>query len=349
MKERVQIEQLNGIRGFAFIMILLDHAGLTGYFLWSSLDLFFVLSGFLITGILLSQQKNDDYFKIFYARRFLRVFPAFYISLIVGMLALRVVSQAQVLSIATFTANIYMPFVDLYKVPDSYWALGPFWSLAVEEQFYLIWPLIVFRLDPKRLLWVCGLMIITAPILRGLAYQFLYLPKIANYDVVHMFTWNRMDLLAAGSAIAACRHLKLFEAQTLARFGVMLGGVSAILLGLAVLTMPDFRFSGHSFFFSTIGFTMFGGLMTGVIMYLANSNSGPIVRFFSFKPLAYAGTISYTMYLIHGTILSVLEHDFGIRGIWQLAAVAFVITFTLAAISWHLMELPIKNLKDRRL
>lgn len=349
MKERIQIEQLNGIRGVGVFTVILDHAGFTGYFFWSFIDLFFVLSGFLITSILLSQNKNNNYFQIFYTRRFLRLFPAFYISLALSIIALQHVSQTQVLSIATFTANIYMPFADRSQVPPTFWALGPFWTLAMEEQFYLLWPLIVYRLQPKHLLWVCGLMIVSAPIFRGLAYQFLYLPQITNFDGVHMFTWNRMDLLAAGSAIAIVRHLQWFEPSALARYGAMLFGISATLIAVAVATMPDFRFSGHSFFFSTVGFSMFGGLVTGVIMYLANSSSGPIVRLFSWKPIAYTGTISYTIYLVHGAVLYTLEHTIGIHGSWRLACTAFAISFMLAAVSWHVMELPIKNLKNRKL
>ncbi|MGH8539114.1 MAG: acyltransferase family protein, partial [Stenotrophobium sp.] len=143
-----QILQLDGIRALAFVMVLFSHAGFPGYLLWSSVDLFFVLSGFLITGILISQPKGDNFFRIFYTRRFLRIFPAFYAVLILSILVLHQVSWLQAFCTSVFLANFYMPFADTAHAPESYWALGPYWTLALEEQFYLLWPLIVFKLNP---------------------------------------------------------------------------------------------------------------------------------------------------------------------------------------------------------
>ncbi|MGH8461585.1 MAG: acyltransferase family protein [Stenotrophobium sp.] len=343
---RKQILQLDGVRAVAFVAVLLSHAGYPGYLFWSSVDLFFVLSGFLITGILLSQKKDENFFKIFYTRRFLRILPAFYAVLFISLFVLQRVSKDQTISVALFLANIYMPFADLSKVTDSYWALGPYWSLALEEQFYLLWPLLVYTLKPRQLLWLCISLIIAAPICRGLSFWFLYVPHLANYQAIWMFPFNRMDLLASGAIIAICQHLKLFEVRKMARFGMLLAAASAVLVVLGIAIIPSFRLSGHTFLFSTLGFSLVCAMMGGFIMYLANETGGPIVKVLSLKPLAYAGTITYTMYLAHVTVIVLLQRA-GMQHSWRVPLVAWAGSFVLASLSWHLFELPIKQLKDR--
>lgn len=346
MSKHGQLPQLTGIRAIAFGMVFLFHACLPGHFLWSGVDLFFVLSGYLITGILLAQKKSDGYYRIFYTRRFLRIFPPFYIVLILSILVLEQVSGAQALSIALFMANVYMPFVDLAHVPESHNALGPYWTLALEEQFYLIWPMVVFKLRPKHLLWTCVLLILMAPILRALTFVYLFHTGITNYQAIFMFSWNRMDLLAAGSAIAICQHLTLFDSKTLANWGMAMaiGGFTFILMVGAVI--PGFHLNDHSLIFSVLGFSVSCCMMSGVVLYLANTSDSLIVKLLSLKPVVYLGTISYTMYLLHAAVLSVLEHKFGILFGWSLAGSAFVITFLIASLSWHTLERPIKNLKE---
>jgi peptidoglycan/LPS O-acetylase OafA/YrhL len=348
MSSQKQISQLTGIRAPAFVMIFLAHTGYNSFFMWSSVDLYFVLSGCLITGILLSQEKNDNFFRIFYTRRFLRIFPPFYVAFILSMLLLDNLSGAQTFAISMFVANIYMPFSDLSHVNTSYWALGPYWTLAVEEQFYLLWPLLVFKLRPKQLLWTCICMIVVAPILRAIGYHYLYLTHAANEQWLFMLPWNRMDLLAAGSAIAISQHLQLFQRSTMAWFGIVLMGMFATFIAVSVMLFPDFRFSGHTFYFSTFGLTYFCGFMTGLIMYLANATGGPIVKLLSLKPLMYLGTISYTMYLIHGVVITMVHERLGIQGGPQLVLFAYVVTMIVSAFSWHALELPIKNLKNAK-
>lgn len=348
MSSQRQIPQLTGVRAPAFVMIFLAHTGYNSYFMWSSVDLYFVLSGFLITGILLSQKKDDGFFHIFYTRRFLRIFPPFYAVFILSMLLLDNLSGAQTLAISLFVANIYMPFSDLSNVNTSYWALGPYWTLAVEEQFYLLWPLLVFKLRPKQLLWVCVCMIVAAPLLRALGYYYLYLTGSANQQWLFMLPWNRMDLLAAGSAIAICHHLDLFQKSTMAWCGMVLMGVFGGLIAVSVILLPDFRFSGHTLYFSTLGLTFFCGLMSGLIMYLANATTGPAVKLLSLRPLMYLGTISYTMYLAHGVVITLMHERLGVPEGRQLVLSAYAVTVLVSAFSWHALELPIKHLKDRR-
>ena len=346
MADQKQILQLDGIRALAFVMVLVDHAGFPGHLLWSSVDLFFVLSGFLITGILLSQKKDDTFFRKFYTRRFLRIFPAFYAILIFSILVLPQVSGLQAFCTSIFLANFYMPFIDYSNAPESYWALGPYWTLSLEEQFYLLWPLVVYKLKPRHLLWICASVMVAAPLFRGATFLYLYKTGIANDESVWMLPWNRMDLLAAGAAIAICRHKGLFDARSMAQFGAWLCLGCAVTMVIAMSTIPQFRLSGHTLLFSTVGFSIVCGMMSGLIMYLASSTDGLIVRFLSLKPLAYIGTITYTMYLVHASVIVLSKRAGIVEGNWRLPLVAWVVSFLIAVVCWHSFELPIKRLKD---
>ena len=341
-----KIPQLTGIRAPAFWMIFLIHSGFHGYFLWSAVDLYFVLSGFLITNILLRQKKGESFFRIFYTRRFIRIFPPFYLVLVLSIFVLGDVSQMQTLSISLFVANFYMPFNDPTQIPSSYWALGPYWTLGVEEQFYLLWPLLVYKLSPRRMLWVCVGLIIAAPVFRGLGH--IYLTQWTNSQWLFMFTWNRVDLLAAGGAIALVRYMNLWPAERMERMGLFLLGGCAVAIAICVILFPDFRFSGQTFFFSTVGLSLFCGLMAGLIMYLANATSGPIVKFCSLRPLMYLGTISYTSYLAHGTILHLFHERLGIATGWPLVLSAYPVTTLFAMLLWHVLEAPLQKLKDTK-
>ena len=340
------IPQLTGIRAFACSMVILLHAGAPGFLLWSGVDLFFVLSGFLITGVLLSQPKGENYFRIFYTRRFLRIFPAFYAILILSALVLQQNCGSQVFCTSIFMANIYMPFADS-SAPTCRFALGPYWSLSVEEQFYLLWPLIVFILNPKQLIWVCVAMIAAAPIFRGLTFSYIFQPSSGNDLSIWMLPWNRMDLLAAGAAIAICKHRELFSVAMMVRFGAWLCLGCATILAIAAVTIPHDHLTAHSLLFSVLGFSIVCGMMSGLILYLANSTEGWIVRFLSIKPLVYIGTVSYSMYLVHATVI-VLSKRIGImEGNWRLPLVAWFVSLLISAVSWHFFELPINRLKDR--
>lgn len=349
MNRQDLLPQLTGIRAIAFLMVFLFHVGSPGLLLWSGVDLFFVLSGFLITGILLRQEKSQGFFRVFYTRRFLRIFPPFYLVLVVGILMLPPVRIEQSVSIATFLTNFYIPFSDQTTAPRSYWALAPYWSLALEEQFYLAWPWLVYALQPRRLLAVCVGLIGAAPVLRGLSHHFLFESGLAHYDAVFHLPWNRVDLLASGAVIALCRHLQLWDRETIATIGVWLIVLCATLFVLTALNFSDFRISGHSVLFSTLGLTLICGVMSGAIMYLANSDKGLVVRTLSYGPVVYLGTISYTMYLVHGVALTLVGGSWGFNAGWQRFVGGFALTFIFAALSWHWLEKPIKQIKDSRL
>jgi len=170
-----RVPALDGLRGIAILMVMLFHFvyldptrvlgpfGLIGLYLrygYTGVNLFFVLSGFLISGILLDAKSEPHYFRNFYARRILRIFPLYYGYLIValvlgrafsyyGSTTLRLEAQSQVW-LWTYTSNLceafHQHYFDMFR---------HFWSLAVEEQFYLVWPVVILLAPRRRLTWIC--------------------------------------------------------------------------------------------------------------------------------------------------------------------------------------------------
>jgi peptidoglycan/LPS O-acetylase OafA/YrhL len=217
------IDALDGLRGIAILLVLFDHAfvlvsGSPHLFFraiekvtgngWIGVDLFFVLSGYLITSILLNSKTSQNYFRNFYARRALRIFPAYFICLIIALVVVphlphRVGSMLGLFRgttgqawLWTYCANIKITLVHSWY----FGTLDPFWSLAVEEHFYFLWPALVLMLSTKSLRRVCGILIFVAPLIRA--------AMVFNHNEVgaYVFTLCRMDSLAWGALAASFVH-----------------------------------------------------------------------------------------------------------------------------------------------
>ena len=219
--ERVPV--LDGIRGIAILLVMMFHFWAVGtarlsYPLerayssiagmgWIGVDLFFVLSGFLITGILLDLRRNPDYFRIFYGRRTVRIFPLYYAALTVFFLVVPMLlthlhhqrafdvetGTAGKLFAWTYLLNWYEGLKGFQIIPHP---LQHFWSLAIEEQFYLVWPFLVLKLARRRLIQVCFGLMALGLFMRAVMY-WIHLPIAA-------YTWTicRADPLAAGAIVA---------------------------------------------------------------------------------------------------------------------------------------------------
>jgi peptidoglycan/LPS O-acetylase OafA/YrhL len=197
------IPQLDGIRGIAILLVIAYHSMLwqlktgvvpkyvhialqatkTG---WLGVDLFFVLSGFLITRILLNTKNEPWYFRSFYARRALRILPVFWVTIIAVALFYDA-PGSYVACCFLFLANIG----PLFGVTSMYL---PFWSLCVEEHYYLLWPCIVKLMRREVLPWICAAVCIGEPLLRILGLRW-------GADIVFV-SWYRFDGLAYGSLLA---------------------------------------------------------------------------------------------------------------------------------------------------
>ncbi|HEY1810447.1 MAG TPA: acyltransferase [Acidobacteriaceae bacterium] len=389
--ERVPV--LDGIRGVAILLVMFFHFwenGTTrfGHPLWlrlyayaagmgwSGVDLFFVLSGFLITGILYDARTSRHYFRVFYGRRTVRIFPLYYAALIfffviVPFLLAHVhhgVSAAMRASIHTnpaaklfawtYLINWYEGFRGWDAIPHP---IQHFWSLAIEEQFYLVWPFLVLKLSRRRLIAVCAAIMALAFTLRGIFFE-IHLPVAA-------YTWTicRADSLAFGAVVAlAFRHpddwkLLLKWARRLA--------LPALCAIIAVRVFNPDCLAGPgdapSLSMDTLAITLNGLFFACCIAIAMGSPIGsrtrralgtPLLRFF--------GKYSYCLYVCHLPIIAVLAkagfssdqialrlHTNEFVGALVINAVGFTTSLAVALASWHLYEkqwLKLKNLPALR-
>jgi len=311
---------LDGLRALAIAAVFCFHYRVNpdspGQWGWAGVDLFFVLSGYLITGILYDSLGSRGYFRNFYIRRALRIFPLYWaLWFIIGLLAL-VVPQGHpdpwYLAWPLYLGN----YVDLhaihaglphghYDIPaivhaigeKFYVRVGPYWSLCVEEQYYLLWPLVVWLVrDRIRLLRVCAFGMVAILALRtGLHFS---MPAAWIKDnEVYFFTFTRADPLLAGALISLwARGPRGFS--TIRTRWVLAAGAAAF-AGLALSYARWGLFHGESFaaWMQTYGYTLLAIAMAATLV--AALRVRPVARALAFRPLVALGQVSYGFYLFH--------------------------------------------------
>jgi peptidoglycan/LPS O-acetylase OafA/YrhL len=331
---------------------------------WVGVDLFFVLSGFLITGILLDTKGSSQYFRNFYARRILRIFPLYWGFLFLYFLVLpHFVSTAPGSPFAT--APGMQPWFWLYAsnmlslVPDAILpnGLNHFWSLAVEEQFYLVWPAIVFALSSKALQRTCVALVVGA-----FAFRLFLLTTPFHHTGGYVLLPARIDTLAIGAWLATIARdapkRELVERWAPRTFIVAL-------IALAIANLPDLRMFGYRVSMQTVGFPLLA-VMGACLISMGtgkSENTARVRRFFSSGILTTAGRYSYAMYVFHLPLVIVLEmaglhmktfsagRPPGIAAALGYSIVLSIATFLTAFASWHLYEkhfLKLKRLFPRR-
>jgi peptidoglycan/LPS O-acetylase OafA/YrhL len=349
------IDSLDGLRAIAILLVILVHSGLCYIVnsappvsIWqdivvngrSGVDLFFVLSGFLITGILLDTRDRSDYFPRFYWRRALRIWPVYYAFIFAALLIHpRVFSHVGFRSFALYYRNFLPvhPFADLY--------FGQFWSLCVEEQFYLVWPVIVFFL-PKRLrLPLIGALIVAAMLLR-----FALLHHGVTEYIVYRLPFCRMDSLAAGAGIAVLIREPI---SNRARQTIFWAAIVTAIAIQGYVGRVGWAENDHRFY--TVGLTAYALFFGGIVgLCVTTVRKTVISSFLSAKFFRSIATRSYAMYLFHLVPLHlsvVFFHHIqdypqqkwtGIGAFLVIAAMAY----GLAWLSWRFFEGPILRLKD---
>ncbi len=282
---------------------------------WTGVDLFFVLSGFLITGILLDTRASGNYFRSFYSRRALRIFPLYY--LVVGVYLLSLPLQA---NIPVLAANIpdrriglsYLVYLNNWYVPvlhRSGGSIAYLWSLAVEEQFYLLWPFLVFRLSRQAFLRLCAGICILLPLVRLLIDPH---PSVPASDFVFMNTTTRMDSLVWG-ALAA---LLVRSPIHFARLRPMLPWVAAACATLMlVIAFPLHELYSRKFYTQSIGYSFLAIGFAAVLLmaYHSDSTDGTLARFLDWPLLTRFGRYSYAIYVFHYFVLLGLMQPFAGR------------------------------------
>jgi peptidoglycan/LPS O-acetylase OafA/YrhL len=332
MTERDRISQFDGLRALAFTAVFLHH-GVHAPLLWMGVDQFFVLSGFLITRNLLQLRRDSttsSSLAAFYYRRVLRIVPAYYVALIL-IAIFQTLTASDAPWFFGFASNIH----DAIHPPAA-GALSSMWSIAVEEQFYLVWPWLVLFVPTRWLRPTFLAVIVAAPLCRVAASSL-------GYEAVYRLMPCRMDLLAFGALLATIdetdvgwfvRHRAKLILTALAALAVF----AALSLGV-----HTFRTSSNTLLFDVVGFGLSAIFFTVILAYVRGLSEGPVYKFLMLPPLRYLGKISYMAYLVHmlGLAFAMKLH----RGVVPTAVVGFILTIAMASISWYLMEQPLTRLR----
>ena len=195
------IDSFDGIRGVAIFMVLSMHGGWFGNG-WVGVDLFFVLSGFLITGILRKTRREPFYWRRFYIKRATRILPPLLLGIAVTALLWPHPSLAGIAGYALSLGNV----VDMTHF--AIWPLGHLWSLSVEEHYYLLWPFFVLRLPRRKLQWLLFAIVVIVPLAR---FVFTYLLPGQEPYAIYFLTPFRIDGIALGSLLALLLEQKSWQ------------------------------------------------------------------------------------------------------------------------------------------
>jgi peptidoglycan/LPS O-acetylase OafA/YrhL len=370
------VRELDGVRGLAILLVLFTHFG--GYgpesvgpfgrafhavvdFGWSGVDLFFVLSGFLITGILLDAKGSSAYFRSFYMRRVLRILPLYYVCvfayffLLIPALHILAPGRTSVVSAVGRPASEQL----WYFAHLSNWRIGRqitfngidhFWSLAIEEQFYLVWPMIVLALSRRALLRVCGALAVFSLALRNLPSVLAI--HAVNPHWVYCATPFRIDTLAFGAGLAVLTLDERF------RRAWRVWACGALAAGLSLVAVAYFRGASWSFEsvpMAALGFTGVALAYSAFVAFAAMRSGTAAASFLRWPALVELGRLSYGIYVAHRP-LSILaptlqaalaRHIGGVPASLTLVAAGGAISYALALVSWRLIERPFLRLKDR--
>ncbi len=315
---------LDGLRAIAFLMVFVFHYGsgpfqipyLTPVFSWGwmGVDVFFVLSGFLITGILYDSLHSECFFRNFYIRRALRIFPLYYGVWILALLltpVLHIYWNRYNFAMAAYVGNFWAPLhlAHPHALPGAvlfspYHAGGParsinfghFWTLCIEEQFYLVWPAIVWWVRSRRaLLQLCLGVVVLVPIVR-LWYAYAHPAGVAA-GTLYVGTFFRIDSILLGAAIALWLRGPATDVGTTRR------AASITAVAAPALFLAGYLFTGRyhgptTRFVGVCGFTLIA-ITCGALLLLAIDPSTWLTRVLQRRPLLFLGRLSYGLYVFH--------------------------------------------------
>lgn len=359
-----RIPALDGVRGLAILLVLVFHQTILvpqnwldslisrlGGMGWCGVDLFFVLSGFLITGILLDAKGQSHYFRNFYARRVLRIFPLYYAVVFVSLVVLPHVHHPKAQHFGrvrgdeiwywTYLSNFIIAKRDAWR----HAILDVSWSLSIEEQFYLVWPALVLLCQRRVLMVVCCAVVVAA-----LAFRICM--ALAGRSTISIFvlTPSHVDALAVGGFLAAAARGPCGLDRLVGPWR-WIAAVSALLLACLFAAHHE---TAASRWMQTIGFSALALLFGGVIVL---ATASPWARWFENPILRTLGKYSYALYLFNLPLRAVVR-DEGLTpekvpavlgshlpGQILFYAVATALSFAAAYLSWHLYEKHFLRLK----
>ena len=349
------IKQLDSIRAIAVLLVIIWHWVPRTHFITKlhagglGVDIFFVLSGFLITQILLDNRNKTEargrlkknVLKNFYVRRVLRIFPIYYLTIAAAMILNHrltlAVTKNEILSDITYTSNFYIYLNKIWPAASPH-----FWSLAVEEQFYLMWPLLIL-FSPKKYLTTVILGFITI----GIISQLL----VTDYEFGYLLTNTCFDCLGTGGLLA---FVVVYNPQRLQKFYRIATILSII--GLVVLVL-DWQLNWSIRFGRFIHAILTAWIISHILIY--KNKMSLLVRLLSNRLFMQIGKVSYGIYLYHILYLYI-AYKFWYRYIiqylvsidkqyqpWIFLVINFVILYFICWLSWRFIEKPLLSLKHK--
>jgi len=369
-----RIPILDGLRGIAVLAVMHYHFMLNGVqhenafwdrvyvhvvgIGWAGVDLFFVLSGFLITGILYDSRHEQHYYRVFYARRTVRIFPLYYASLAIIFPLVHLVANS---SPAADGGNAHAAqvwawvYVINWRIGLLGWGsispmLQHFWSLSVEEQFYLFWPIMVRTFPRRRLIGTCRVMVVAA-----LGLRFAFVKYLHGSAAAYVLTFSRMDALAIGSLVALLAR-EMPDWDVLVKWSKPVMSLAAA--GILMIAWRAGTTENSTYWMSTVGLGLtaifFGGCLVWAIRSEASNFARRVV---SSGTLRFFGKYSYGLYICHQPVLLVLT-GLGVTSVYlapffhnrALAILAFhlaalTISVFISILVWHLFEKHFLKLK----
>lgn len=365
-----RIPALDGLRGVAILLVLLRHAvfgvssvqgiethsRLTFLFLaagqltWSGVDLFFVLSGFLIGGILLDARSSHRYFQTFYIRRAYRILPLYFV--VIGLSLLPHLLVQFFPARAARTSPLPLPWWSYLTFTQNFWmahrgTFGPSgtgitWSLAIEEQFYLTIPFLIRKVRPRNLVIVLLMIIVCAPWLRVLLHSSMAFPGLASYVLMP----TRVDALCLGVLAALLVRNPAFWHGLQTNTYILWFLTVLLFLGTCYMTWEGY--DALSFPMTTWGFSWLAAFYTCILLISILPGNGIVPRLLQNKPLMQLGTIAYCSYLIHVAMMNALRHPLKVHfpqapvAAWLAGGLlGMALTLTIASLSFKYFERPL--------
>ena len=344
MHDNGRILQLDGLRGVAILLVLCYHCFDYGFLYpvfelgWTGVDLFFVLSGFLITGILFDTKGQKGYYRTFITRRALRILPLYYGVLVAFAL---VASYSHVTNWFKDYQLYFWTYTNNYLILQKGFLrpLGHFWSLAIEEQFYLFWPWVILLLKPKQVIAISLTLILIGILIRLNA---------TNRYITYGLPFAHLDGLLFGSMAAVFIRQ---EKDLLFKITDKVLPVSAVLLALylTLYSLWGNREANTGFYQLPLSFTLIAIIYTS-LMVLSLKNR-VMAKFLSNRLLLFFGKYSYGMYVFN----SIFFHYSNWAGADRLSenrrlivySGVFVLTVLISYLSYNLYEVKFLRLKKR--
>jgi peptidoglycan/LPS O-acetylase OafA/YrhL len=338
-----RVPSLDGLRAVSIALVILSHLlgtagfplgpralGAAGDLGYLGVRVFFVISGYLITNLLIAEAAKTGSISLkgFYIRRAYRILPAAYALIITIIVASQVssldVSGHDIAAAATYTMNYHY---------ERSWELGHLWSLSVEEQFYLVWPLLVMVFGVRRIVPLSAALIVLAPICRILAWRYAPNPD----DVVMEAYPCVMDSIAAGCLLAGARTY--LDGKRWYRFFTAGVGFVVVVGAIAYAQLP----SDHVLMVYVVDVTVMNVGLAVLVDRFVRYPGGPIGVALNWRPLMFVGTLSYSLYLWQQPFLN--HHVHRSVTAWP---VNVVLAIGCALGSYYLVEKPFLALRDRR-